>query len=115
MVLSQIKSVVLSELAKNKDSDNKELIEKVNKFLEIEAIDTIVEKQDIEAEINNPQAEAEYIADIALEEFEKIKQKANSQEEFYDLERRIVLSSIDELWMRHIDAMSKLREEVAFE
>jgi preprotein translocase subunit SecA len=32
-----------------------------------------------------------------------------------DLERRIVLQSIDNLWMRHIDAMSRLREEVAFE
>jgi len=31
------------------------------------------------------------------------------------MERRIVLQSIDELWMRHIDAMSKLREAVAFE
>jgi preprotein translocase subunit SecA len=26
-----------------------------------------------------------------------------------------MLQSIDELWMRHIDAMSKLREDVAFE
>jgi len=32
-----------------------------------------------------------------------------------DLEKRVVLSSIDELWMRHIDSMSKLRDEVAFE
>jgi hypothetical protein len=47
MVLSQIKSVVLSEIAKNKDSDNKELIEKVNKFLEVEAIDTTVEIEDV--------------------------------------------------------------------
>ena len=115
MIVSQVKKLVVSEITKNQSITKKELIEKVNKFLEIEAIDTIVEKQDIEAEINNPQAEAEYIADISLEEFEKIKQKASSQEEFYDLERRIVLSSIDELWMRHIDAMSKLREEVAFE
>jgi preprotein translocase subunit SecA len=115
MIVSQVKKLVISEITKNPTITKKELIERVNKFLEIEAIDTIVEKQDIEAEINNPQAEAEYIADIALEEFETIKQKANSQEEFYDLERRIVLSSIDELWMRHIDAMSKLREEVAFE
>jgi preprotein translocase subunit SecA len=31
------------------------------------------------------------------------------------LQRNIVLQSIDYLWMRHIDAMSRLREEVAFE
>jgi preprotein translocase subunit SecA len=58
---------------------------------------------------------AEYIKDIALEEFEKIKQKIPNIDEFYNLERRIVLQSIDRLWMRHIDAMSGLREEVAFE
>jgi len=38
-----------------------------------------------------------------------------SLENFLELERRIVLQSIDELWMNHIDAMSHLREEVAFE
>ena len=37
-----------------------------------------------------------------------------SEEEFYELERRIVLQSIDRLWMNHIDAMSKLRDGVAF-
>ncbi|MBT3853708.1 hypothetical protein HOF65_07240 [bacterium] len=36
-------------------------------------------------------------------------------EAYYTLERRIVLQSIDRLWMRHIDAMSRLKEEVAFE
>jgi preprotein translocase subunit SecA len=56
-----------------------------------------------------------YITDIALDEFEKLKTEAASQEEYARLERRIVLSSIDELWMRHIDAMTQLREAVAFE
>jgi hypothetical protein len=44
-----------------------------------------------------------------------MKDQAISQEAFFDLEKRVVLSSIDELWMRHIDSMSKLRDEVAFE
>ncbi|MDR2411686.1 MAG: hypothetical protein LBD88_03840 [Candidatus Peribacteria bacterium] len=52
---------------------------------------------------------------MALDEFEKLKNEAVSQEEYASLERRIVLSSIDELWMRHIDAMTQLREAVAFE
>jgi len=45
----------------------------------------------------------------------KIKEKIVDVEAYYNLERRIVLQSIDDLWMRHIDAMSRLREEVAFE
>lgn len=36
-------------------------------------------------------------------------------EDFADFERRLMLQSIDELWMQHIDAMAHLREEVAFE
>jgi preprotein translocase subunit SecA len=44
-----------------------------------------------------------------------MKNEAINIDAFYNLERRIVLSSIDELWMRHINAMSRLREDVAFE
>jgi len=44
-----------------------------------------------------------------------IKNKVVDIEAYYSIERRIVLQSIDNLWMRHIDAMSRLREEVAFE
>ncbi len=40
---------------------------------------------------------------------------STSVEEFADFERRLMLQSIDELWMQHIDAMAHLREEVAFE
>ena len=65
--------------------------------------------------MNNPEEISEYISRIAIDEIEKVKERANSQDDYARLERRIVLSSIDELWMRHIDAMSKLRESVAFE
>ncbi|NCO31300.1 hypothetical protein GW891_00195, partial [bacterium] len=65
--------------------------------------------------ISNPEELSKYISNIAFEEFESLKRDAASENEYLNLERRIVLSSIDELWMRHIDAMSKLREEVAFE
>jgi hypothetical protein len=47
MIRNQIKNLVISELTKNKDSSNQELIEKVNKFLEVEAIDTLVEIDDV--------------------------------------------------------------------
>lgn len=35
--------------------------------------------------------------------------------QMYDYEKRLYLQSIDELWMRHIDDMAHLREEVAYE
>lgn len=38
-----------------------------------------------------------------------------TEEEFAEFERRLMLASIDELWMNHIDSMAHLREEVAFE
>ncbi len=40
---------------------------------------------------------------------------SSKEAEFRDFERRLQLSSIDELWMAHIDRMAHLREEVAFE
>ena len=113
MIKNQIKSLVIAEVTKNKDTTKKELIEKVNKFLEVEAIDTLLEKEDI-MWAEDPEWLANYIANIALEEFEKRKELFEDKELFYDLERKIVLQSIDELWMRHIDNMSKLKDEVAF-
>ncbi len=122
IIKSQIKKVALAELNKNKDWNNKDLIKNINKFLEIEAIDTQVEKDDVEAiasielsEIDKADRLAEYVYKIAIEELDKLIENVENKQEFYDLEKRILLSSIDELWMNHIDSMTKLREEVAFE
>jgi preprotein translocase subunit SecA len=114
MIVSQVTKLVISEFTKDPNLDKKKLIEKINHFLEVNAINDTTEIDDISA-IETPELASKYISNIALEEFEKIKEKASSPEYFYELERKIVLSSIDELWMRHIDSMSKLREEVAFE
>jgi len=38
-----------------------------------------------------------------------------TEEAFAEFERRLTLASVDELWMKHIDKMAHLREEVAFE
>ncbi len=38
-----------------------------------------------------------------------------TEEQFAEFERRLTLAAIDELWMQHMDRMSHLREEVAFE
>lgn len=117
MVSSQIKKLVLAKttkIAEWEKINKKEIISKVNEFLWVNAIDDTVENDDIWW-INDPLELAEYIAKVWVGELGKIKEKAISIEAYNDLERRIVLQSIDRLWMRHIDAMSRLREEVAFE
>ena len=114
MVISQIKSLVQSEVIKEDTFNSKKIIKKVNEFLWIKAIDDRVELDDVDwiTDINEL---AKYISDIWVDELEKLKEAAISEKAYTDLESRIVLSSIDELWMRHIDSMSKLRESVAFE
>ncbi len=117
MLSNQIKKIVFAEIAKVKeweDINKKELIIKINDFLWVEAIDDTIENDDI-FWMTDAKEIAEYIANIWLDELNKIKEKIKDEEIFFDLERRIVLQSIDSLWMRHIDAMSRLREEVAFE
>ena len=109
--------MVQSEFTKQSQKDNfdvKEIIKKVNEFLWMEAIDDKIELDDV-SNIKDWEELAKYIWNIAIDELEKMKDQAISQEAFFDLEKRVVLSSIDELWMRHIDSMSKLRDEVAFE
>jgi preprotein translocase subunit SecA len=114
MIKHQISGLVSAEFAKEGARGNKEIILKVNEFLGIDAINDKIEVDDVES-MKSLEALVSYIEDIALDEFEKLKNEASSAEEYAMLERRIVLSSIDELWMRHIDAMTQLREAVAFE
>ncbi len=117
MLVNQVKSLVLAEAGKTtleEWMDKKAIISKVNEFLWVQAIDDTIENDDING-MDDANSIADYIKDIALEELEKIKKKIPNIEDFYNIERRIVLQSIDRLWMRHIDAMSALREEVAFE
>jgi len=116
MVFDQIIRIVTAE--SNKGSENsinkKWIITKINEFLWIVVIDDTIENDDI-LWINDINELAQYIGKIWLEELEKIKNSVPNLEAYMELERRIVLQSIDNLWMRHIDAMSRLREEVAFE
>jgi len=56
----------------------------------------------------------EYIIDIINNKIKELIEKF-SEEKYYDFEKRLYLQSIDELWMRHIDDMAHLREEVAYE
>jgi len=114
MIQDQVTSFVNAQVAKYQDEsvDRQKLSKQVNDFIGISMIDDAIENQDIEAMAEDDLAQ--YIVNIALDEFEKLKEKT-SEEQFLDLERRITLQSIDELWMRHIDGMSRLREDVAFE
>lgn len=112
MISSQIDKLVSALVMKNVSKED--IIKKVNEFVGIELINDVVEIDDVSWSLEENSLSA-YIAKIATGEIEKIKANFKNEEDFYDLERRIVLQSIDELWMRHIDSMSKLRESVAFE
>lgn len=115
MIQNQIQMFVDSEvLRQGKDFNKTILIKNVNEFLGMELIDDTIENDDISG-INEAKELGRYIWELAVEELHKLKEKLKSEENFLTLERRIVLQSIDELWMNHIDAMSRLREEVAFE
>jgi len=115
MIKNQVQQFVIAELTKSWEEINKKSLKKnVNEFLGFDLIDDTIENDDING-IQIKEELAEYIANTASDELTKLKEKATDIEQFYTLERRIVLQSIDELWMRHIDAMSRLREEVAFE
>ncbi len=112
MISSQIDKFVSALVMKNVSKED--IIKKVNEFVGIDLINDVVEIDDVSWSLEENSLSA-YIAKIATGEIEKIKANFKNEEDFYDLERRIVLQSIDELWMRHIDSMSKLRESVAFE
>ena len=113
MIYNQVSRLVEAEVTRSGEELNRmKLSKKVNDFVGVSLIDDTIENDDIDA--MDPSLLWDYIGKMAQDEIETIKEKAN-KEEFYNLERRIMLQSIDELWMRHIDAMSRLREDVAFE
>ncbi len=112
MVWEQVEKFVLALELKN--TPKEEIIKKVNEFLWFELIDNVIEKNDV-SWIQDDESIAKYIWNLAKNEIDKVAQKFTDIEDFYDIERKVVLQSIDELWMRHIDSMSKLRESVAFE
>ncbi len=114
MIYNKVKSIVLAEEAKSgKHLSKKQLVRKIHDFLGRNIIDDILEQDDIEA-ITGDIPLAEYIANRAVSELQTIKSEAPNETAFYELLKRIILQSIDRLWMNHIDRMSKLREQVAF-
>lgn len=114
MIHSKVQSIVLAEEAKwGKSALTDNIVSKIHDFLWRNIIDDLLEKQDV-SNIIGETVLADYIADRASAELEKIKSEAPNPEAFHELLKRIMLQSIDRLWMNHIDGMSKLREQVAF-
>jgi len=105
MVHNQVSGLVSSLVSQEKHD---EISEKVNDFLGMNLLS--------QAEIDeNIESISEYAAQKASDTLNDLRKNFSNDEEFFEFERRIMLQSIDELWMLHIDAMSKLRESVAFE
>jgi len=115
MISSQVKKIVLSENnALWGEIDKIEVIKKIQDLLWVEIIEDKIESDDV-VWINNINSMSEYLSNLSIEALDKIKDEAKDKTDFYEIQKKIVLSSIDDLWMRHIDSMSRLREEVAFE
>lgn len=110
MLLEKISILIKSIIVDDNNINYKKIQSKVNEFAWLELINL----EEI-SNLNNTEDIIWLINDKALIEIEGLKEKLNSQEDYYSLQRDIVLQSIDELWMRHIDSMAKLRESVAFE
>ncbi len=116
LIKNQISSFVSAEMTRvgEDDLDKSELIPKINEFIGQDIINDVVEIDDVLGSRDATKL-SEYIYTIAEAELENLKKIASNEADFYELEKRIMLGSIDELWMRHINNMSRLREEVAFE
>ncbi len=115
MIGVQLAKVIESTLSDNVEIwDRVKLKNEINEFLGIDLINDAIENDDINW-INSKEELKAYVKDIAILELDKIKSENFKDDQFFDIERKIVLQSIDELWMNHIDSMSRLREEVAFE
>jgi preprotein translocase subunit SecA len=85
------------------------LIEAVNTF----AGSPILTIDDLPAS-HESEALASSVRDVLVKPLHELEKKVG-QEECINFEKRLMLASIDELWMNHIDRMAHLREEVAFE
>ncbi len=115
MIWIQTSKVIESTLSDNIETwDREKLKNEINEFLWIPLINDTIENDDINW-INSKEELKAYVKNMAILELDKMKIENFKDDQFFDIERKIVLQSIDELWMNHIDSMSRLREEVAFE
>lgn len=100
---------IIDENQLTKLEETWEIISSLNNFLEWEEFNTEnFEKFYTKREL------IDYIVEIIHNNIKNLIEKF-SEEKYHDFEKRLYLQSIDELWMRHIDDMAHLREEVAYE
>jgi len=57
----------------------------------------------------------ETINEKLIFQLNSLKQSFKNENNFFKLEKLLILRIIDNLWMRHINTMTTLRSEVAFE
>jgi len=115
MIKSQVEKAVMAEASEIVHTDTLwEIREKLNDFLNSEFITESDLEEDKAKNIEDIEDLKDYVINKALEKFDEIKSKFEDEEQVFELERRLVLQSIDELWMMHIDNMSRLRQDVAF-
>lgn len=102
-------NLLIDEDRLDKIFDKEETLNKINEYFwfELFSLD----------EFDSFYSKSELISKIIYRNTEKIENIKNLawEDNFYNYEKQLYLQSIDELWMRHIDEMSHLREEVAFE
>jgi len=56
----------------------------------------------------------EFVVQFMMKAFEAKKRNFGNDEVFFSIEKQVYLRTIDRLWMDHIDAMMRLREQVSF-
>ncbi len=82
----------------------------------IETANSIIQKEEISVDdlqdISDVDKLTELVRDIFVKNLENKKKKAG-EEVFQNVARQIVLRSIDELWLEHINDMTNLRDRVA--
>jgi len=115
MIESQVSKFVISDLTQHKfDESPFIIVKKVNEFLGFSVID--VSDFDLEKFRNTSEISliAKMVSEAVSKNMHKIKEKFDKDEHYFDIQKRIILQTIDELWVTHINKMSSLRSEVSF-
>ncbi len=112
MLVNQVSRFTHAQLAnQNKsDYDLQKLVTDINIFLDYEVL---TYSDSLESYLNSVDV-VNKITKMIRDSFVNFKSQFPDSERFFEIERMIVLQSIDNLWMAHIDNMSKLRDSVAF-
>jgi len=109
IVNRQVEALVEQLEDEGRKWDREDILKSFNALTASELITT----EDLE-EITSKRELQDFLIETIEKKIEDLKTQV-SEEDFFAFERNLYLQSIDELWMEHIDSMSNLREEVAFE